>query len=158
MLQRNKQPFVLFQRAGTRNWSMRFSMGGQQIRKSLGTEDEIEAQRLATEIWHEANYRNKNGLLPQAKPFAVVAEEFIDHVAKESARGERSPYHPQHWPPVIRRYFVGFFGNRRTKQWRRPNTSRPRTGANGRKAIEFAKDKNAIEVGSWARCRLSSTR
>ncbi len=68
MLQRNKQPFVLFQRAGTRNWFMRFSMGGQQIRKSLGTEHEAEAQRLATEIWHEANYRNKNGLLPQAKP------------------------------------------------------------------------------------------
>lgn len=103
---------------------MRFSMGGQQIRKSLGTEDETEAQRRAMEIWHEANYRNKNGLLPQAKPFATVAEEFIEHIRKEAERGERSVYHPQHWPPVIRRYFVGFFGNRAIENIREADLER----------------------------------
>ncbi|MGN6773630.1 hypothetical protein [Rhizobium sp.] len=47
-LKQPNQPFVLFQRDGT-NWSMRYTMGGRQIRKSLGTSDKVEANRLANE-------------------------------------------------------------------------------------------------------------
>lgn len=42
------------------------------------------------------------------RPFSEVAEEFIRLIIAESERGDRSEYHPCDWPPVIRRYLVGF--------------------------------------------------
>lgn len=111
MLQRVKadNPFVLFQRGGA-SWSMRYSMGGRQIRKSLGTSDEAEALRRANEIWHEQNYRLKHGLSIVEHAFSDVAEEFIRTVEMEAARQERSADHAYFWPPKIRRFLVGYFG------------------------------------------------
>jgi len=48
MLQRAKhpkQPFTLFQRPGGSIWSVRFSAGGKQVRKSLETDNYDEAHR-----------------------------------------------------------------------------------------------------------------
>lgn len=116
MNQHSKPPFVLFQRKGTRNWSIRFTVKGKQIRKSLETDDRAEAERRAYEIWAEANYRAKAGLTVEAMPFSTLAEDFIALVAEQSQRGERSPYHVNDWPPVIRRYLVGYFGDRPVDQ------------------------------------------
>lgn len=111
-MQRSKPPFTLFQRDGSKNWNVRFSMGGKQIRKSLETDDPNEAHRRAYELWGEASYRVKNGLTANVMPFSAVASEFIALVKLQSERGERSPYHLRDWPPVIDRYLVGFFGDK----------------------------------------------
>ncbi|MDH2091245.1 tyrosine-type recombinase/integrase [Rhizobium pusense] len=103
------EPFVLFQRGGT-NWSMRYTMDGRQIRKSLGTSDEREAHRLANEIWHEQNYRLKQGLSILQHSFTDVAEEFIKLIEAEAERKERSADHVTYWVPKIRRFLVGYFG------------------------------------------------
>lgn len=127
MLQRTKQPkqpFTLFQRPGGTIWSMRFSAGGKQIRKSLETDDRDEAHHRAYQIWSEANYRVKNGFTAVVRPFSEVAEEFIKLVATESERGDRSEYHPRDWPPVIRRYLVGFFGDKPIDTIREPDIER----------------------------------
>lgn len=87
-------------------------MQGRQIRKSLETEDPREAERKAYEVWAEAGYRAKNGLNAVAMPFAKMAETFIEQLLTEVGRGERSEHHRRDWPPVIRRYLVGFFGDR----------------------------------------------
>ena len=85
---------------------------GQQIRKSLETDNRAEAERKAYEVWAEASYRTKNGLNAMAMPFATMAEKFIEQVLLEVERGERSEHHRRDWPPVIRRYLIGFFGER----------------------------------------------
>ena len=112
MSQPSSPPFTLFQRKGTKNWSVRFSMKGRQIRKSLETDDRQDAERRAYEIWAEASYRAKNGLEPTTMPFSKVAEAFIEQILQEVERDERSQHHARDWPPVIRRYLVGFFGER----------------------------------------------
>lgn len=116
MLQRTTEstnaPFALFQREGTRNWSMRYSLGGRQIKKSLGTSDYDRALQRANEIFHEQKYRHKQGLSLVQHPFCDVAEEFIEKVCAEAERGERSHYHPTFWPPIIRRFSVAYFENK----------------------------------------------
>ncbi|MDH6269906.1 integrase [Rhizobium sp. SG_E_25_P2] len=124
MLKRNTQPFTLFKRPGGTVWSVRFSAGGKQIRKSLGTEDEGEAYRKAYELWGEASYRVKNGISAVERPFSEVAEEFIKLIELESERGERSQYHPRDFPPVIRRYLIGFFGDKPIETIREPDLER----------------------------------
>lgn len=123
-MQHSKLPFALFQRNGTKNWSMRFSMGGKQIRKSLETDNADDARHRAYEIWGEANYRVKNGLTATVRPFSAVAEEFISLVILESERNERGEYHPRDWPPVIQRYLVGFFGDKPIDTIREPDIER----------------------------------
>lgn len=107
-----KTPFSLFQREGTRNWSMRYSLGGKQYKRTLGTANEEEALQRAYEIWHEQSFRNKQGLSLDSRSFVEVAEEFIEKVVAEAERDERSKYHPIYWPPIIRRFPVGYFGDR----------------------------------------------
>lgn len=116
MLQRTTEPtsapFTLFQREGTRNWSMRYSLGGRQIKKSLKTANYDTALQLAHEIYHEQKYRHKQGLSLVQHPFCDVAEEFIEKVCAEAEHGERSHYHPTFWPPIIRRFPVAYFGDK----------------------------------------------
>ncbi|MFT4161795.1 tyrosine-type recombinase/integrase [Shinella sp.] len=115
MLQRiesTNAPFTLFQRDGTRNWSMRYSLGGKQIKKSLGVAEYDIALQRANEIFHEQKYRHKQGLSLEQHAFDEVAEEFIEKVCAESERGERSHYHPTFWPPIIRRFLIGYFADK----------------------------------------------
>jgi len=107
-----KTPFTLFQREGTQNWSMRYSLGGKQYKKTLGTPYEQEALQRAYEIWHEQSFRAKQGLSLDSHSFSSVAEEFIEKIVAEAERDERSKYHPIYWPPIIRRFPVGYFGER----------------------------------------------
>jgi hypothetical protein len=87
---KKKTPFTLFQREGTQNWSMRYSLGGKQYKKTLGTADENEALDKAYEIWHEQSFRAKQGLSLESHAFSAVAEEFIERITAEAERDERS--------------------------------------------------------------------
>ncbi|MBY3219423.1 hypothetical protein HFO21_34580 [Rhizobium laguerreae] len=116
MLQRTPEsanaPFTLFQPEGTQNWSMRYSLGGRQIKKSLSTADYDVALQRANENFHEQKYRHKQGLSHRQHQFSEVAEEFIEKFCAEAERGERSHYHPTFWPPIIRRFPVAYFGDK----------------------------------------------
>ena len=41
-----------------------------------------------------------------------MAEAFIAQIEAEAARGERSRHDAKFFPPLIRRYFIGFFGSK----------------------------------------------
>lgn len=112
LLEPTSAPFTLFQRDGTRNWSMRYSLGGRQIKKSLKTSDYELALQRAHEIYHEQKYRHKQGLSLVQHSFHEVAEEFIEKVCAEAERGERNHYHRTFWPPIIRRFPVSYFGDK----------------------------------------------
>lgn len=86
--------------------------GEGQVRKSLGTSDPHPARQKAHEVWFEANYRSRNGLKPSTTSFAKAAEDFIAMVEREIERGDRPAYHARDIPPVIRRYFIEFFGKK----------------------------------------------
>ncbi len=105
--------YQLFQRKGTSNWSMRFSIKDEgQIRKSLGTSDRATADKLAHKIWYEAHFRARSGLTAKVRSFEQVAEEFITHIIAESERGERAKSDGEKFPAIIRRYFIGYFGQK----------------------------------------------
>jgi integrase len=113
MTEASDLPYKLFQRSGTSNWWVRFSIKGEgQVRKSLETSDAALAQRKAHEVWFEANYRTRNGLKSGATSFTKAAEAFIAVVEREVERGDRSAYHKRDIPPVIRRYFIPFFAKK----------------------------------------------
>ena len=78
----------------------------------MGTTDEYEAHRLANEIWHEQNYRLKKGLSILEHAFCDVAEEFIKKIEAEVERKERSEDHLTYWLPKIRRFLIGYFGDK----------------------------------------------
>ncbi|MEE8626828.1 MULTISPECIES: hypothetical protein [Methylobacterium] len=92
---------------------MRFSIRGQgQLKRSLDTDDLREAQRRAEAIWYEATYRAQQGLTARAHTFESVAEEYIGQILREVERGERRADQGKSEPAVIRRYFVGYFGQK----------------------------------------------
>ena len=105
--------FQLFQRAGSSNWSVRFSIRGEgQVRKSLGTSDEAEARRKADELWRNATYRSEHGLRAVQRTFEQVAEEFIEQQVREVARGERRVGLDRRIGSLVRRYFIPYFGKK----------------------------------------------
>jgi hypothetical protein len=109
----SKERYQLFQRTGSTKWQMRFSIKGQgQIKRSLETSDRFEAKRKAEEIWFEANYRVRQGLTAKVHTFEQVADEFIVHIQREVERGERRADQGKSEPAIIRRYFIGYFGQR----------------------------------------------
>ena len=79
MPESDENKYQLFQRVGSSNWSVRFSIRGEgQVRKSLGTTDEAEARRKADKLWRDATYRSEHGLRAVQRTFEQVAEEFIE--------------------------------------------------------------------------------
>ena len=105
--------YRLFQREGSTRWQMRFSIRGQgQIKRSLDTDDRLEAERRAETIWYEATYRAKQGLSAKVHTFEAVAEEFIALIHREVARNERRADQGSSEPAMIRRFFIGYFGTR----------------------------------------------
>src|SRR5689334_5242255 len=84
-------PFQLFQRPGSSNWQVRFSIPGEgQIRRSLrGAKDSAEAERMALQVYAEALHRAKLGLRSRSVKFRDVAEMFVAALEREVARGER---------------------------------------------------------------------
>lgn len=109
----DENKFQLFQRVGSSNWSVRFSIRGEgQVRKSLGTTDEAEARRKADKLWRDATYRSEHGLRAVQRTFEQVAEEFIEQQVREVARGERRIGLDRRIGSLVRRYFMPFFGKK----------------------------------------------
>lgn len=105
--------FTVFQRADSDVFWVRFSIKGEgQIRKSLGTKDENEAHRKATKIYHEAVYRHENGMRGMQRSFRIVAEEFIEHMHQLSRIGEKRHDRARRVEPLVRRYFISYFGEK----------------------------------------------
>lgn len=107
------EPYQLFQRTGGGKWWVRFSIKGEgQLRKSLNTTNRDEAAELGRKAYYEAVYRTENGLRASKRTFASVAEEFIEKILREVERGERKKEQGEKFPGVIRRYFIGYFGDK----------------------------------------------
>ena len=105
--------YQLYQRAGSTNWYVRFSVKGHgQIRKSLETDDREIAEKNAYKVWFEAEHRAKLGLDVKERSFRSVAEQYIDHLAKLVEHGEKPKHVINLDGPTIRRYFIGFFGDK----------------------------------------------
>ena len=107
----SNQPYTIFKQNGSSRYYVRFSIRGQgQQRIALGTEDPVEAESLAQSIYFENTALAKAGLSVTRKKFADIAEEFAQSIEVAAERGEKEPYHARQYPPIIRKYFVGFFG------------------------------------------------
>ncbi|RBM07679.1 tyrosine-type recombinase/integrase [Novacetimonas cocois] len=98
----SKNEWVVFRRPGTRNWSVRFSLPGQgQIRESLKTADEVEANRRAAKVYYAAQARAEAGLEARAKTVAQVIEEYIQAKTLKDTHAA-----------FLRRYVVEFCGRK----------------------------------------------
>ncbi|ACI50337.1 integrase family protein [Gluconacetobacter diazotrophicus PA1 5] len=97
----NSQPWSIYKQTNSKNWFVRFSIKGQgQIRKSLQTADEKEADRKAARIYYEALLRAEQGLEARDKTVRVLADEWIaEGVLKAPER------------TALSRYIVGYFGD-----------------------------------------------
>lgn len=107
-----KEPFDIYQQKGGKRWYVRFSIKGQgQQRIALGTADESEARHLARSIYYENQALAKAGLSVTRKRFADIAEEFAQSIELDVERGEKERYQARQYPPIIRKYFIGYFGS-----------------------------------------------
>ncbi|BAK83852.1 tyrosine-type recombinase/integrase [Komagataeibacter medellinensis] len=98
----SKKEWVIFQRSGTQNWSVRFSLPGQgQIRESLKTADEAEAHRRAAKTYYAALARAEAGLEARAKTVTQVIEEYVK---AKSPKDTHAAY--------LRRYVADFCGRK----------------------------------------------
>lgn len=103
----------IFKRKDSPNYWVRFSITGQgQIRLSLGTSDEAEAQRLAQREYQRAVLRAEEGLLAVKSSFEKVAREYIAELKASVKTGAAKPYVQRDYPPVIERYFIVYFGKK----------------------------------------------
>ena len=97
-------------------WQVSFSVRGEkQQRYSLGTRDRAEAERLAYQRWVHACMLVQNGQSLSRQGFSDVAEEFIETIEKDVQLERKAEYHLKDDLRRIRRYFVGYFGDRQIK-------------------------------------------
>jgi hypothetical protein len=111
MLDTPKSPFVIFQRADSTNFWVRFSIPGQgQKRISLKTSDFVEAKKLADEKYRRAVWSAEEGILPGKTSFDRVAREYLIHaemVARANAAKHSKVAADR---AVLTRYMIPFFG------------------------------------------------
>lgn len=108
------QGYTIKDRKGV--WYVSFSVRGEgQQRYSLGTKDRAEAERLAYQRWVHACMLVQNGQSLTNRGFSDVAEEFIATIEKDVEHNRKDGYHIARYVPVIRRYLIGYFGNRQIK-------------------------------------------
>ena len=107
------KPYQLFQRKGSSKWYCRFSIPEQgQFQKSLKTEDEAEADKLAMLAYMRATVRAEQGQSIRERTFTDVAEEFITKIEKDVANKEKKDILLHVDVPTIKRYFIEFFKNK----------------------------------------------
>lgn len=111
----HSEKYQLYQRPkDTEPFYVSFSIKGHGQKKyALGTRDKQEAEQLAYDKWKEAETLANLGMSITQKSFEAIAEEFIAVIESEVQRGDRAEYHARQYVPMIRRYFVGKFGQRK---------------------------------------------
>jgi len=105
--------FKLYRRKDSPNYSMRFSVRGHgQVRIALQTDDLVEAESRARREHLRYQLRAEDGTYSPPKRFDLVANEYIADLENRVKFGLLKPYRAANEPAIIRRYIIGFFGQR----------------------------------------------
>ncbi len=112
-MENTSQGYTLYTRPPHGRYYMRFSIKKQgQQRLSLGTDNLVEAKKLAEVKWLKACALAEVGMSVSKKQFQGLAAEFITELQQAVKRGEKAEYQARQYPTIISKYFVGFFGAR----------------------------------------------
>ncbi|MDI6653502.1 hypothetical protein QMA67_11215 [Gluconobacter japonicus] len=104
-------PYNVFKQAGSVNWSVRFLIPGQgQIRKSLGTRDCQEAEKLAQRFYYESLLKAESGLNVRAKSISRIIQDYIAHMEARVAQVRLPKNVATQNTAILTRYVDGFFG------------------------------------------------
>ncbi|MBF0885089.1 site-specific integrase [Gluconobacter sphaericus] len=104
-------PYNVFKQTGSANWSVRFSIPGQgQIRKSLGTRDRHEAEKLAQRFYYESLLKAESGLNVRAKSISRIIQDYIAHMEARVAQARLPKNVAVQNTAILTRYVDGFFG------------------------------------------------
>ncbi|MDG6095291.1 hypothetical protein LOC54_09275 [Acetobacter sp. AN02] len=71
------QQFQLFKPSNSNKFHVRFSAGGRQIRKALGTYDEQEAKRIAERVYYESLILAEQGVDARGLTIKSASEEWL---------------------------------------------------------------------------------
>lgn len=105
----------LYQRSGSKNWYMRFSIRGHgQQRRALNTPDHNEAMRLAPRIYYETLAKAESGLSPKHHTVEQAVELFMESMRTHQARHRLTDIHLRQMEITTGRYIAGFWGNKPT--------------------------------------------
>ncbi len=103
--------YTIYQRAGSANWYVRFSIKGHgQLRRSLETNNQAFAEKLAYALWRDTKAKADKGLDIKPRLFKDVAEQYIEHLAKQYNSGDKNKHVITLEPATIRRYFLPQLG------------------------------------------------
>ena len=105
-------PYNVFKQTGSANWSVRFSVPGQgQIRKSLGTRDRHEAEKLAQRFYYESLLKAESGLNVRAKSISRIIQDYITYMEARVAQGMMIADVARQNTSTLTRYVDGIFGS-----------------------------------------------
>lgn len=104
------KPYSVYQRAGSANWWLRFSLPKQgQIRIGLKTPDYDEALKKAEKEYQRAQFQAEHNILPGKMSFNRLAERFLESISADEADAKKHATYVAH-RGVIQRYLLEFFG------------------------------------------------
>lgn len=104
------KPYSVYQRAGSANWWLRFSLPKQgQIRIGLKTPDYDEALKNAATEYQRAVFRAEHNILPGKMSFHRLAEQFLVSIKADETDTKKHATYVAH-RGVIQRYLLEFFG------------------------------------------------
>lgn len=104
------KPYSVYQRAGSANWWLRFSLPKQgQIRIGLKTPDYDEALKNAATEYQRAVFRAEHNILPGKMSFHRLAEQFLASIKADETDAKKHATYVAH-RGVIQRYLLEFFG------------------------------------------------
>lgn len=104
------KPYSVYQRAGSANWWLRFSLPKQgQIRIGLKTPDYDEALKKAEKEYQRAVFQAEHNILPGKMSFNRLAEQFLESIKADETDAKKHATFVAH-RGVIQRYLLEFFG------------------------------------------------
>jgi integrase len=102
---------VIFARSNSKQLQCRFSVGGRQLRRSLKTEDVVEAKEKAVEEYFDAKMKVKANIPIVSKSVKSVAEAVIVNLEAKQKAGSGKPAYKT-YAGIIRNHIIPFFGNK----------------------------------------------
>lgn len=100
---------ILYQRAGTPHWQVRYKVGGKWLRATTKKEKLGEAKTAAVDLITNAWFREKNDLPVVNKRFKAVANLAIKRMVGLNNSGNGKPTYKQ-YITVLNKYLIPFFG------------------------------------------------
>jgi len=100
---------VLYQRAGTPHWQVRYKADGKWLRATTKKEDLDDAKKAAVEIVTRSWFRVKEGLSVVNNRFKAVANLAIKRMREELANGQGKVIY-KHYIQVIENYLIPYLG------------------------------------------------